>query len=76
MMGFARAMRREGHTSIYLNYVGNVAFGERLKRVGFFRTTDLKRSLVVYFEKGTPEALADGLLKRDNWLMFDGDMDI
>ena len=76
MMGFARAMRREGHTSIYLNYVGNGAFGERLKRAGFFRTTDLKRSLVVYFEKGAPDALADGLLKRDNWLMFDGDMDI
>jgi hypothetical protein len=69
-------VRREGHRSIYLNYVGNAAFGNRLKKVGFFRSTDLKRSLIVFYKKDTPPALADELLKRDNWLMFDGDMDI
>jgi hypothetical protein len=76
LMGFARVVRREGHVSIFLNYVGSAAFGERLKRLGYFRTADLKRSLVVFFEKGTPSELASELLKRENWLMFDGDMDI
>jgi hypothetical protein len=76
LMEFARSMRRQGHRSIFLNYVGNAAFGQRLKRIGFFRTSDLQRSLVVFFERGTPQSLADALLTRDNWLMFDGDMDI
>ena len=70
-------MRREGHVSIFLNYVGSTALSEsRLKRIGFFRTADLKRSLIVFFKEETPHPPAEALLQRDNWLMFDGDMDI
>jgi hypothetical protein len=76
LMAFAREMRRRGYISIFLNYVGTTLFGERLKRVGFIRSADLKRSLVVFFKKEAPHPPAEALLNRDSWLMFDGDMDI
>src|SRR3990172_8751982 len=76
LMAFARGMGEAGHLSIYVSFVGRRSFGDRLKTLGYFRSGDQERSLVVYTEKGAPADLAADLRDPENWFMFDGEMDI
>lgn len=76
LLAFAARMRDEDLDSIYLSYVGPRAFGQRLERLGFWKSADQQRSLVVYTDKHAPAEFVNRLREPANWLLFDGEMDI
>jgi hypothetical protein len=75
VLRFARVMRRQRQQSVYLAYVGNPQFGQRLERIGFFPRGDQQRKLLA-FTKSTTSEQERLLLSRDSWYMFEGEMDI
>ncbi len=75
LLHFARAMRRARCHSMLVNYAGNPAFGERLRRIGFVPSDGFERKLVMVTKATTPEQEAV-LLDSRNWYLFDGEMDV
>ena len=75
LLGFADHVRKEGWHSISLSYLGPASFEHVLQRVGFF-VRKPSRKLVVYFDRSLPDPTRQMILNKENWFLFDGDMDI
>ncbi|MBI5070615.1 MAG: GNAT family N-acetyltransferase [Deltaproteobacteria bacterium] len=74
LLALAGRLRDQGADSLLVCYVGDQAFGPRLRRVGFLPRPG-SRPLMVHAES-VPEALRAEVLDPDRWLMLDGEIDI
>jgi hypothetical protein len=75
LLEFSKRLRRDGLDSIFLGYAGNADFERRLERLGFILRPNLERSMVAFTKKTTDEQTSL-LLDKDQWYLFDGEMDI
>jgi hypothetical protein len=75
LVRFSRAMRQEGHESIFMQFVGDEEFGDRLKRLGFYKREELRRPMfAMMLNSNLPDTTT--LLQCGGWYWFDGEIDI
>jgi hypothetical protein len=75
MLHFALAMRLERRESIFLSYLGDASFGERLEAIQFFPRPHA-RSVIVYAPPELDERIRAVVLDPNRWFMLDGELDI
>jgi hypothetical protein len=75
LIHFARHMRKEGRSTVFVVYGGNVDFEKRLAALGFIRRGDADREFLVYL-RDLPSETSALLTNSQNWYLFDGEMDI
>jgi hypothetical protein len=72
---FGRAMRRAGRDSVFIGHAGAAEFDARLRRLGFYPSTDRDRQLVAWTGDCAPE-VQQLVADRESWHLFEGEMDI
>ena len=75
LLRLALRLRREGIQAISLIYVGTALFARRLRTLQFFRSQHT-RTLMVSLNTSASPALKRDVLDAEQWLIFDGDLDI
>lgn len=75
LLGFSSQMKRAGHESIWLKYVGTPAFGRQLKCCGFF-DRGVSGKFVACVNTKLPADVQRDFLLRENWFIFRGEMDL
>ena len=79
LLKLGERMRREGHESMGLAFVGAPSLGQRLRSIGFFQRPLPKdvgsRWLIARLDKDVPEDLRAALLGPDRWWMTEGELD-
>lgn len=75
LVELARHLRQKGVWSIVLSYLGSEIFGERLRRLGFFKRPG-ERVMVVYLDPALSEGDKREICDPANWFMLDGELDI
>jgi hypothetical protein len=51
-------------------------FERRLTRLNFIRREDHPRTLIVYLDKAAPQEVRASVLDKENWMLFEGEMDL
>jgi len=72
---FAICMRKQGYYSICVSYVGNEKFHIVLEKMRFFRR-NMARNFAIYAIKEVPQKIKDIIFDKNNWFMFNGELDI
>ncbi len=75
LVRLAMHLRSNGATAIVLSFLGSPLFGERLKRLGFFKRLG-DRVMVVYVDPSLDDATKNAVLDTGNWFLLDGELDI
>jgi hypothetical protein len=75
LIALARHLRQKGVWSLVVSYLGSEIFGERLKRLGFFKRPG-ERVMVVYLDPSLPENMRREITDPGNWFIMDGELDI
>ena len=72
---FAICMRKQGYYSVCVSYVGNEKFHIVLEKMRFFRR-NMARNFAIYATKEVPQKMKDIIFDKNNWFMFNGELDI
>jgi Acetyltransferase (GNAT) domain len=75
LLGFAGRMQREGQEWIALSYLGDPAFEDRMKRLGFVSRTR-STTLIAYVDPDSGTGLRDEMFDSRSSLVFGGEMDV
>lgn len=75
LVELAMHLRRKHVWSIVLSYLGPALFGERLRRLGFFKRPG-ERVMVAYLDPALDAATKTEIVDAANWFMLDGELDI
>jgi hypothetical protein len=72
--GFCKKLYRDGIGSVVLAYLGDDWLGRNLKRLGFYKRKT-GRNCMLYL-KVCPEEIRLLIVDKNNWLLFEGDLDL
>ncbi|MEO7113349.1 MAG: GNAT family N-acetyltransferase, partial [Polyangiaceae bacterium] len=75
LVELARHLRQKGVWSLVLSYLGPEIFGERLRRLGFFKRPG-ERIMIVYLDASLTDGQRREITDVGNWFMLDGELDI
>lgn len=76
LTGFSSRMKKQGHESIWLYYLGDPLFPEQLKACGFFDRGVSRKVFAACVNESVSADVQEQLLSGSNWFLFWGDLDI
>jgi hypothetical protein len=72
---FSIHMRSKKYDSICVSYVGRESFFTVLSKLNFLRR-DLTRNFVIFVDKSIQSDIYDAIIDKNNWFMFNGELDV
>ncbi len=75
LLEFSDQMRKEARNSVSITYLGSDSFATKIRKIMFFKR-EFDRSCVVFLNKSWDDKLRTEILNKNNWFLFDGEMDV